>query len=198
MPVLIDELNYEEQGINSHAEAQRIGFWTAMLSGSAGFTYGAGGLWSFNTTGRLMGASPHGTSWGDALWEESLNYPGGAQIGMAKRLLTRFEWWRIEPHPEWVSPSGSAHDLFAPFAAGIPGELRIVFAARPSWPWGDLRKRLLHLEPEVRYRAYFWNPRTGAEHPLDPPTPDAHGTWIVPLEPTLQDWVLILERMNQP
>ncbi|MCU0515098.1 MAG: DUF4038 domain-containing protein [Anaerolineae bacterium] len=198
MPVLIDELNYEEQGINSHAEAQRIGFWSAILNGSAGFTCGAGGLWSFNAPGRIWGASPHGTNWGDALWQDALQYAGAAQIALAKRLLERFEWWRIEPHPEWVSPSASPDDLFAPFAGGIPGELRLIYSVKPSFPWGQGRKYLLKLEEDVRYRVSWWNPRSGEAQPLAAPQPAADGTWLMPLEPTLQDWVLILEKSDTP
>jgi hypothetical protein len=195
MPVVIDELNYEEQGLNSHAEAQRIGFWSAILNGSAGFTYGANGLWSFNTPGRVMGASPHGTSWGDMSWEEAIGFTGAAQIGLAKRLLERFAWWRIEPHPEWVRPAADPGNLFAAYAGGIPGELRIIYSVRPSYPWSEKwRRHVLALESDVRYDAFWWNPRTGDSHSIDSPVPDGHGTWLIPLEPTLQDWVLILEK----
>jgi hypothetical protein len=194
MPVLIDEVNYEEQGLHSSSEAQRIGFWSAILNGSAGFTYGANGFYTFNTPERIWGASPHGTSWGDVTWEESMHYAGAVQIGLAKQLLEQFEWWRIEPHPEWVQPAAAPDNLFACYAAGIPGELRIIYSVKPSFPWGNSRKYALKLERDVLYHAFWWNPRNGKTYSLESPVPDVDGTWLIPLEPTLQDWVLILRK----
>ena len=46
--------------------------------------------------------------------------PGSAQLGLAKRLLERYEWWRFEPHPEWAEPHWTKENYSAPYAAGIP------------------------------------------------------------------------------
>ena len=45
--------------------------------------------------------------------------PCSTQVGMAKKLLMRYEWWRLEPHPEWVEPHWTARDYLQ--AYGRPG-----------------------------------------------------------------------------
>ena len=33
----------------------------------------------------------------------------------------------MEPHPEWVTPHWTSDDYELPYAAGIPGRLRVVY-----------------------------------------------------------------------
>jgi len=70
-------------------------------------------------------------SWGDTPWDEAAQLPGSGQLGLGKGLLERFEWWRFEPHPEWIEPHWNKENYFQPYAAGIPGEVRSMFW--PSW-----------------------------------------------------------------
>ncbi|MEQ9029668.1 MAG: DUF4038 domain-containing protein, partial [Aggregatilineales bacterium] len=191
-PVIVAEINYEEQVNDSHAGVQRLAFWSAMLSGAAGFSYGANGLWAFSTPEKPWAASPHGLTWTDAYWEDTYDLPGGRQLGLAHRLLQRFNWWRFEPHPEWVSPAATAQTYRAMYAAGIPREVRVIYSYQPSWPWDRERKWINDLEPDIVYEALFWNPRTGAEHSISTVTADKDHRWQVPLEPTPLDWLLIL------
>lgn len=64
MPVLVGETNYEGILHSTQAEVQRLTFWSAILSGAAGHTYGANGIWQVNTRQQPYGASPHGANWG--------------------------------------------------------------------------------------------------------------------------------------
>ena len=98
-----------------------------MLSGAAGYSYGANGIWQVDRSDRPYGASPHGTSWGGRPWDEAAALPGAAQVGAGKRVLERFPWWRCEPHPEWAEPHQHAGNRHLAYAAGIPGELRILY-----------------------------------------------------------------------
>jgi hypothetical protein len=194
MPVLVDEINYEDQGHNSHAEVQRLAFWTAVLSGSPGFTYGASGLWAFNTRDNPWGASPHGSTWSDMPWEEAYKLPGATQIGQAARLLSRYKWWRFEPHQDWVSPAGTPQNYEGLFAGGVPEDVRLIYSLLPAYPWSKTRKYVLALEDGIAYRAFWWDPRRAVEYSIGPVVSDSSGRWQIPFEPTLQDWVLVLER----
>jgi len=191
MPALIDEISYEGILHYSGAEVQRFGFWTAMLSGAAGHTYGANGLWQMNTRAEPFGASPWGGTWGNLPWDAAAALPGSAQMGLARRFLERFEWWRFEPHQEWVSPAGSPEHIQWPFAAGIPGQVRVIYLYGPNFP--GYQPSVQNLERGVAYRATYWDPRTGAEYALGVISPDAAGAWPIPMQPELSDWVLVLE-----
>ena len=190
MPVVNGEVCYEGIGESCRQEVQRLMFWACVLSGACGHTYGANGIWQVNTRRRPYGPSPHGMGWGDTPWEDAVHLPGSRQIGVAKRLLERYEWWRFEPHPEWVEPSWCEDDYFAPYAAGIPGRARIIF-----WPLRWSLPFVKNLEEGLVYRAFLFNPADGSEHDLGAAKANGKGEWHLPLkmQPIYQDWVLVLE-----
>ena len=45
-----------------------------------------------------------------ALPERAPGSPGSTQMGIGKNLLTKYPWWRFEPHPEWVQPHGTTFE----------------------------------------------------------------------------------------
>lgn len=190
MPSLIGEVNYEGILEGSRQEIQRFMFWASILSGAAGHTYGANGLWQLNRPQQPFGPSPHGSSWGNTPWQEAYRLPGSAHLGLAKRLLERYPWWRFEPHQEWVSPSAKPGEYMQPYCAGIPGEVRLVFLPLGRGP----TITICHLEPEVAYRAFYFNPCDGSEHPLGAVKPDGNRQWQTPKPPMFQDWLLVIER----
>jgi hypothetical protein len=191
MPVLAGEVCYEGIMEASRQEIQRFMFWTCILNGAGGHTYGANGIWQLNTRERPYGPSPHGRSWGDVPWDVAAELPGSEHIGLGKRLLTRYAWWRFEPHPEWVDPHWSKEDYQKPYAAGIPGEVRLIFIP-PSWNPPTVKS----LEPGVTFRAFYFDPKSGKEHDLGGVTPDSTGSWLAPITPTFADWVLVLEKKS--
>jgi hypothetical protein len=191
LPVIEGEVNYEGIMESSREEVQRLLFWSCLLNGAAGYTYGANGLWQLNRPEQPYGASPHGASWGDTPWQEAYRLPGSMQLGLGKRLLQRWEWWRFLPHPEWVEPRAAAPDYLRGYAAGIPGMVRVFYFARPLAPW-SAPVHLHELEKDVTYRAFFWDPSHGREYPVGlvrGPEP-----WRVPQPPIMRDWVLVLEQ----
>lgn len=200
MPVINSEVCYEGIGEASRQEVQRLMFWVSILSGGCGHTYGANGIWQVNSRERLYGPSPYGMSWGNTPWEEAYQLPGSGQLGLCKRLLETLEWWRIEPHPEWIEPHWQKSDrldsYYAPYAAGIPARLRLVYFP-PVWSSPGVVKGI---EAGVNYRARLFSPVNGDEIDLGTATPDENGDWEIPcgvgpswrLLPVLQDWVLVM------
>ncbi len=188
MPVLVGEVDYEGIMEASRQEVQRFMFWSCMLSGAAGHTYAANGIWQVNTPDRPFGASPHGRSWGDTAWQTAYRLPGSEQLGIAKRLLTKYHWSRFEPHPEWIQPHWTPDDYIQAYAAGIPGSVRVAFF--PVWN----NPTVLGLETGVSYRAAFFNPVNGREYPIGPVSAGAGGNWKPPAPPIFQDWILVLEK----
>ncbi len=196
-PVLVAEANYEGIIESSREEMQRFAFWSCMLSGAAGHTYGANGLWQVNGRNEPYGPSPHGTSWGDLPWDEAYQLPGSTQLGIGKRLLERYAWWRFGGHPEWVTPHQTPENRLSVYVAGIPGLVRIFYIpAEVCWVLhrGELTVR--KLEEGVRYRASYLDPKRGVEHGIGTIGGDEAGCWAPPKPPIFQDWVLVLEHMD--
>lgn len=202
MPFINSEVCYEGIGEACRQEVQRLMFWSSVLNGAAGHTYGANGIWQVNTREKPYGPSPHGMSWGDLPWEEAYQLPGSAHVALGKRILEKLEWQSFEPHLEWVSPCWTKSDQFmsyyAPSAAGIPGKVRVIYM--PSFTWSLTVKSL---EEDLSYHAYLVSPIDGHIVEVGNVTGDANGEWELALGnppwkmmPIFQDWVLILEAIE--
>ncbi|MBZ0297706.1 MAG: DUF4038 domain-containing protein [Anaerolineae bacterium] len=194
MPVLDSEVCYEGILEGSREEVQRFLFWTCMLSGAAGHTYGANGIWQVNTREKPHGPSPHGIAWGNTPWDVAYKLPGSGQLGLAKRCLEQYEWWRFETHPEWVDPHQTPENRQQSYAAGIPSKVRIIYMPVESVRFVRTDQPFLkELEPGLDYKAAWFDPKTGDTYDLGTIHGDNQGDFQLPKPPILQDWVLILE-----
>jgi len=196
MPVLVGETCYEGHMQQGFGDVQRHIFWMNMLSGAAGHTYGAAGIWHAGVEG------DHGNwgAWGGqpydwTTWKEGMKYPGSTQLGIGKKLLEQYPWWRFEPHPEWAPGC---------FAAGIPGEVRFIYLPRRNiynWDGPEVK----NLEPEVDWHVYYFDPATGRsfDQGMIKATAKAGDAAAKPVSfrknvPSPQDWVLVFERVKEP
>ena len=120
--VLVGETCYEGHMQQGFGDVQRHVFWMDMLSGAAGQTYGAAGIWHAGVEGDPGHTGAWGAPYDFTTWKQGMNYPGSTQLGLGKKLLEKYPWWRFEPHPEWVQEGC--------FAAGIPGQVRFIYLPR--------------------------------------------------------------------
>ena len=192
MPFFNSEVCYEGIGEASRDEVQRFMFWTCVLSGACGHTYGANGIWQFNGREVPYGASPHGMAWGHTPWEEAYKLKGCAHLAIGKRILEQFEWWRFERHLEWIEPTLCPPDYYGPTAAGIPGQLRVIYLQSTN-RWTFVVK---HLEADAVYSATLHSPIDASQHLLGDVKGDSAGDWAVPLArpPVFHDWILVLQK----
>ena len=184
-PVLCGEACYEGHMQINFQDVQRHLFWSFMLSGTAGHTYGAAGIWHAGVEGDPGHTGISGQEYDFTTWKEGMNYPGATQVGLGKKLLEKYPWYRFEPHPEWVSGL---------FAAGIPGELVFVYLPkRGIYNWSGFTVK--GLTPGIPYSALFFDPASGRR--FDKGIVTTNGSWDTPNVPSPQDWVLVLERVKQ-
>ncbi len=195
-PALMGEVCFEGMhGGGSGPKIQRYLFWSTVLSGAPGFSYGTDTTWQFNRRGDPFGPSPHGMAWGNLPWEEGYRWAGSTHVGLGRKILSGVEWWRLAPHPEWISSAATPSDVMKPFCAGIPRELRVIYLPKGQPRWAKAFK-LRGLEPGVRYTAHYVDPITGtAEAPLAV-VADESGEWPLAYPPILQDWVLIVRAVH--
>ena len=143
-------------------------------------TYGANGIWQLNRRDQSYGVSPHGSGWGETAWEDAYQLLGSAHVGLDKGILSKYPWWQLEPHPEWVQGNLA-------FAAGISSQLRIIYRLLPG------RFTIRKLERNVKYTATLIDPKSGKQYPFGLVNTEKNGTWRVPNPHIMQDWILILE-----
>jgi len=188
MPVVNAEVNYEGIMGRSFENVQRLCCWHSLINGTAGHTYGANGIWQVNLPGKPFGPSPHGNSWGDTPWRDAMQLSGSRQVGLAAQLWRRFKFWEFERHPEWLAPEQSAEVWHCATCTGIPRRIRVCYL---PFTWSPPVIRAL--EPDVKYRAWYWDTRTGKVTDLGSVKPDNEGNWQAPKSPSVQDWLLVLE-----
>lgn len=178
-PVVCGEACYERHMQTNFEDVQRRLFWSLLLGGAAGHTYGAAGIWQAGVEGD-PGIDPV-YDW--ATWREGMAYPGAVQLGLGRRLLEEHEWWRFEPRPDWCEEGC--------FAAGVPGEVRMLY--RPKQKIYDWRGPVVKgIEPDVRYDAFYFDPVRGRRFDIGPVVAAA-GEFKAPSLPSPQDWVLVLQ-----
>jgi hypothetical protein len=107
MPVINGEPCYEMLLGTITEPWPRRAFWSCVLNGAMGHTYGGNGIWQCNQPGIPHGASPHGGNYGNTPWQVAMNYTGSAECAHGKKLLSRFAWEKFEPHPGWAGYSGN-------------------------------------------------------------------------------------------
>ena len=186
-PALCGEACYEGHTQSNFQDVQRHLFWSFMLSGAAGHTYGAAGVWHAGLEGDAGHTGFSGHEYDFTTWKEGMAFPGATQVGIGKRLLEKYPWHRFEPHPEWAGDGN--------FAAGIPGEIIVVYRPkRGLYDWSGIRVKGLSAGSE--YSAFFFDPATGRRFDRGTVT-GAEDGWKFPNVPSPQDWVLVLERSKQ-
>lgn len=200
LPVLNGEVCYEGILSSNWQETQRFLFWSNMLSGAAGHTYGAQGIWAFEVSA--------GSAWGDTIWKDAAEYAGGRHVGLGAQILRKLPWSKLSRQPTWITPHANGEDRCLPFAAGIPGQLRLFYfpgfailrvpdGAGVSLTYEHVVLR--ELEPAVTYTASFVNPRSGESFDSWEVRGDANGDYELPVTsfitsmPSLDDWLLILD-----
>lgn len=148
MPVLISEHSYEEHMKGGPPYTQRFVFWGSVLSGGAGLTYGAAGIWHAGIEGFPASVNTYDFT----TWRQGMVYPGSAQVGLNARFLKKYPWEKFEVHHEWGRESM--------FAAGIPGEIRMLYMPRArAYQWEGFK--VFRLEQNVPYSTFFFDPSTG-------------------------------------
>ncbi len=188
MPVLVGEVCYEGIMEQSREEIQRFMFWSSILNGAGGHTYGANGIWQVNSRNKPYGLSPHGHSWGDTPWQTAYQLPGSGQLGLGKSLLQRYSWWKLQPSPASVTPHWDKGEYWRPYAGVIPGEAVIAFVP----PGGATIK---FEKPDfVPRRGFFFNPTDGTEIAFSDIKADNSGAIQAPELPIFRDWILVLDR----
>ena len=159
-------------------DLQRHLFWSFMLSGSAGHTYGAAGIWQASVEGD-PGISPV-YDW--TTWKEGMHYPGSTQLGIGKKLLEQYPWQSFEPHPEWAPGC---------FASGLPDGVRFFYIPKKGiYQWKGITVKALL--PGKAYNAFFFDPATGRRFDQGIVKATA-GNWDTPNLPSPQDWILVMQ-----
>ena len=196
-PVINVEVNYEGIAGGSDDVMQRFLWWSNMLEGASGFTYGAQGLWAFEDE------SWHGVtgSWGRVSWRDAVKRPGAAHIGGARRWLVQKDWSHLIPVGASVRSARNIVDAVRPFAAVFPDGTVVGYLPALSM-FGDSRALQTLWIPvpaiDAEYRVTYLDPRTCEPVSTSVLTSDRWsqltlGPGPITTAPSMEDWLLLIE-----
>jgi len=193
LPVINSEVCYEGILGGSEASLQRYLCYAHLLRGAAGHSYGAQGLWAFR---RAEDRGP-GLPWGGATWQEAAALPGGAQVGLAGRLLRELGWDRLRPADASARPQATTGRRGLPYVArSADTVVAYIPAAALRGPFGWSRLEIDGIDSS--WRAELIDPRTGDHHAVDPAFTELadDGTWTIreTAMRTREDWLLVLRK----
>ena len=77
---------------------RRAGYWSLLVSPTAGLTYGAHGIWGWQTKPEEP-LNHNGTGIAPP-WYEAIKLPGSTSMKYMKNFFTSFKWWKLVPAPE--------------------------------------------------------------------------------------------------
>jgi len=192
-PVLIGEACFEGMhGGGSGEKVQRFLFWSTVMMGAPGFSYGADAIWQFNRMNDPFGESPTGNTWGNMPWEEAYQWPGARMVGIGHKILQNVKWWDFEPHPEWINKHATDDNHLGAYVSGIPGEaIGVYFYKQPR----NDQYELSSLAAGATYRAVYYDPRTGDAYDQGTFRLEDGEKYKVPKAPIHQDWVLMITKI---
>lgn len=188
----------------------RHGLWNAVLSGSAGFTYGAHAIWQMYAPESEL-AYPELYMYpmlelnANESWRDALKYPGSTQASFVQKLfagLTKADFDNLQPDRTFIkTPAGSTDDVLGykanRYVAGLVGSSQYwVYTGFGDTFDLDLGALGAYFGAGNGTAASNWyDPRTGAFH-------NATGsislgglkTFVPPTGGTVDnDWALLLQ-----
>jgi hypothetical protein len=193
--ILEGEANYENiNGIPTKYTREIA--WNALVSGSAGFTYGAEGIWQATWDSidnwQVWNASP-------TPWYEAVLKPGGEQMRFLKDFFTALPWWTLAPDAGVIEWNGAPPltDKSAPYQLSNP-DRSVVVAYLPSYT-GTYTGKVKGLSGAAAFRAQWFNTRNGEYITIaDAIAADSAGEWAIPAQPgAAEDWALLIVRTSE-
>lgn len=130
-PVINTEAMYDGRGNNEgndwrEQDARKLG-WISWLSGSLGYTYGAG------ETGRHVTGSHGGLFMfvKDSIqvdyWRKVLFWPSGMQMEYLKKFFAKLAWWELEPAPKSILNQAKSPLKMMSLARSPAGNLLVAY-----------------------------------------------------------------------
>jgi hypothetical protein len=182
-PPYEDHLAYHSRKPHPALHVRRAVYWSLLSAPPAGVTYGAHGLWSWQTE---PGKTPpdHPYTGKAKTWRRAKDLPGAEDMKHLAELFATLEWWRLRPAGDRLADQPGAKDPAKFVAAARTPEGDLALAYLPAGGKVTLRPRA----PGRGLTAEWFDPRTGKRSPAKPAegatyeAPDGH------------DWLLVLRK----
>ena len=193
-PTLDGEPNYEDHPVRSlmkdkkptewfdDYDARRAAWWS-VLSGACGHVYGTHSIWQFHDPKKRKPVTDARTP-----WQQAMNLPGAAQMGVMKNFIEKFDWPRLRRDDAFVIPVTESRPGTRQIAAvSTDASFALVYSPTREAIRSDISRLKL---TRAGFDARGYDAATGKEIKLLDPT--SGSCTFVP--DTKSDWVLLIRR----
>lgn len=199
-PFIESEANYEDINCGPFTgyDANRIGAWRAMLCGSAGFTYGATGIWaSCFSTSVFTGWYGATSSYSYEPWYMGLDKPGSFEVSYMRQFFLDIGPWH-ELIPRFFNRHYSRMLLNEECLLATTEDASLIVGYFYNLPEIFSLGKLNRLDDTKTYDAYWFNPRTGKYILIEKGIRTTNGTYTMPQLPDNRDWVFLMTSLGLP
>ena len=158
----------------SDRDVRRALYGSSLVTASAGVTYGAHGVWSWEPGGKRP--KGHFQTGEAKSWREALHFAGASQICHFRTHFESVAWWRLRPAPwvlTWHAGGNGQFTRWVSVARDAASRTTVVYFAGAYA--AELNLGLLNVE-DGALTGEWRNPRDGS---VSEPFPISH-EWIVP------------------
>ncbi len=178
-PPYEDHVAYQSHKRQTAYNVRRATYWSLLNAATAGSSYGAHGVWSWQTTAGVP--LNHERSGEAKPWQQAIQLPGSTQMRYVAEVFESLPWWRLRPAPSLLAKQPGANDPARFVSASLSADND---AAVFYLPVGGAIELSAALPPGLSHAEWF-DPRTGESQP-------AQRTGNGYRAPDQQDWVLVL------
>lgn len=177
---IINGLKKKGPRINAHQV--RKAAYNAILSGAAGHTYGANGVFQFWRPGVKNRWTP------EVPWQKALDFPGAEQVGLMKSLMVSHAWRSLEPDPDVVLSGCGKRGTYTPAARSSDRQFACVYIPEAQTVTIDMA-----CINGAGVIASWFDPRTGTVTPIGEFPASGRQTFSTVGADGDPDYVLLLE-----
>lgn len=178
-PPYEDHLAYQSREPHSAYNVRRAVYWSLLNAPTAGVSYGAHGIWSWQTEKGLP--LNHECSGEAKPWREAMSLPGSDQMRIMAGIFSKLRWWQLRPNADLLRDQpGTLNPKVFIASAQTPDQSTLVFYL----PVGGRAE----LDPALAGRTGTrFDPRNSEGTPI---AVDSDGNLDTPID---QDWVIVLK-----
>jgi hypothetical protein len=180
-PFIETECSYEDLSGTNGNDAPRIGAYQAVISGSAGFTYGVTGIWAMRWDTDRRGW----TGYSPEPWYIGVDKPGSSEVGYMRRFFEYVGWTELTPSFDHTFGTFEMRKHVS--ICHKNDEIFIYYFYSPF----DERGTITGLKKNVKYQMRWFDTVTGKFVELDPIVTE-DGSFPIPKKPSKRDWLLLL------
>ena len=171
-------LAYQSRQPHSAFNVRRASYWSLLSAPTAGVSYGAQGIWSWQTEpGEPLNHAGAGVA---PPWSESVDFPGSAQMGILAAIFAEIRWWQLRPNADLLRDQPGLLDPKAFISSAQNQDLSTVVLYLPVGGKVKLDTKLAGRD------GTRFDPRTGERHCV---RVDPDGDLDTPAN---EDWLVVL------